>query len=321
MKLGLFTPVFGNLDFPTMLNRVRALQHVTAIELGTGGWPGNNHIDPDKLLADAAAANAFKKRIADAGLQVSALSCHNNPLHPDAGEARAADDTIRKSVLLAERLGVPVVVTFSGCPGDHEGSAHPNWVTCPWPPEFSEILEWQWTEKAIPYWRETTKFAADHGVKIALEPHPGFLVYNVETALRLRKAAGANLGVNFDPSHFFWQGVDVPTAIRALGDSIFHVHAKDVTLDAQNVAVNGVIDAKSYRHMAERSWLFRSVGWGHDAREWKRIVSALRLAGYDYVMSIEHEDALASVDEGLRAAVDTLSRVVLTEPPVDAWWT
>ena len=321
MKLGLFTPVFGNLDFPTMLNRVRALQHVTAIELGTGGWPGNNHIDPDRLLADAAEANAFKKRIADAGLQISALSCHNNPLHPDAGEARAADDTIRKSVLLAERLGVPVVVTFSGCPGDHEGSAHPNWVTCPWPPEFSEILEWQWTEKAIPYWRETTKFAADHGVKIALEPHPGFLVYNVETALRLRKAAGANLGVNFDPSHFFWQGVDVPTAIRALGDSIFHVHAKDVTLDAQNVAVNGVIDAKSYRHMAERSWLFRSVGWGHDALEWKRIVSALRLNGYDYVMSIEHEDALASVDEGLRAAVDTLSRVVLTEPPVEAWWT
>jgi len=321
MKLGLFTPVFGNLDFPTMLNRVRALQHVTAIELGTGGWPGNNHLDPDRLLADAAEANAFKKRIADAGLQISALSCHNNPLHPDAGEARAADDTIRKSVLLAERLGVPVVVTFSGCPGDHEGSAHPNWVTCPWPPEFSEILEWQWTEKAIPYWRETTKFAADHGVKIALEPHPGFLVYNVETALRLRKAAGANLGVNFDPSHFFWQGVDVPTAIRALGDSIFHVHAKDVTLDAQNVAVNGVIDAKSYRHMAERSWLFRSVGWGHDALEWKRIVSALRLNGYDYVMSIEHEDALASVDEGLRAAVDTLSRVVLTEPPVEAWWT
>lgn len=321
MKLGLFTPVFGNLDVPTMLSRVKALQHVTAIELGTGGWPGSSHLDLDKLLGDAGEASAFKKRITDAGLQISALSCHNNPLHPDAGEAKTADDTIRKSVRLAERLGVPVVVTFSGCPGDHDGAKHSNWVTCPWPPEFSEILEWQWNAKAIPYWQDTAKFAADHGVKIALEPHPGFLVYNVETALRLRKAAGTNLGVNFDPSHFFWQGVDVPTAIRALGDSIFHVHAKDVTLDSQNVAVNGVIDAKSYRQMAERSWLFRSVGWGHDALEWKRIVSALRLAGYDYVMSIEHEDALASVDEGLRAAVDTLSRAVLTEPPVEAWWT
>ena len=321
MKLGLFTPVFGNLDAAAMLSRVRALQHITAIELGTGGWPGNQHLDPDALLADPAKAGEFGKRITDAGLQISALSCHNNPLHPAAAEAKAADETIRTSVQLAERLGVRVVVTFSGCPGDHDGASHPNWVTCPWPPEFSDILEWQWTEKAIPYWRETTAFAADHGVKLALEPHPGFLVYNVETALRLRQATGTSLGVNFDPSHFFWQGVDVPTAIRALGDSIFHVHAKDVAIDTQNVALNGVIDAKSYRRMAERSWLFRSVGWGHDALEWKRIVSALRLAGYDYVMSIEHEDALASVDEGLRAAVDMLSGIVLTEPPVEAWWT
>ncbi len=113
----------------------------------------------------------------------------------------------------------------------------------------------------------------------------------------------------------------MPAAIRALGDAIFHVHAKDVAMDPRNVAVNGVIDPKSYRRMAERSWLFRSVGWGHDELEWKRIVSALRLAGYDYVMSIEHEDALASADEGLRSAVDLLSRVVLTEPPADPWWT
>ena len=127
--------------------------------------------------------------------------------------------------------------------------------------------------------------------------------------------------MNFDPSHLFWQGVDMPTAIRALGKAIFHVHAKDLAFDAANRAVNGVIDAKSYTRMSERSWLFRSVGWGHGEAEWKRIASALRLAGYDYVISIEHEDALASVDEGLRAAVDMLHRVVLTEPPVTPWWT
>jgi sugar phosphate isomerase/epimerase len=321
MKLGVFSPVFGGLDLPAMLARVRSLGRLQAIELATGGWPGRDHMDPDALLADSGKSKAFADTIAGAGLTISALSCHNNPLHPDPGEAREADETLRKSIRLAQTLGVPVVVTFSGCPGDAEGARHPNWVTAPWPPEFAEILEWQWEKKAIPYWKATTAFARDHGVKIALEPHPGFLVYNVETALRLRAAAGTHLGVNFDPSHFFWQGVDVPTAIRALGDSIFHVHAKDVALDRQNVAVNGVIDAKSYRRMAERSWLFRSVGWGHDETEWKGIVSALRLAGYDYVMSIEHEDALASVDEGLRAAVDLLSRVVLTEPPVDAWWT
>jgi sugar phosphate isomerase/epimerase len=321
MKLGVFTPVFGTLKLEEMLAKVRALGKVEAVELGTGGWPGSDHLDLDALLDNKSRACDYRKRMADAGLSISALSCHNNPLHPDAAAARTADEVFRKTVRLAEQLDVPVVVTFSGCPGDSEGATHPNWITTPWPPEFLDVLEWQWEKKAIPYWCGASRFAGEHGVKVALEAHPGFIVYNVASALKLRQTVGPNLGVNFDPSHFFWQGVDVPAAIRALGDSIFHVHAKDVALDPQNVAVNGVIDNKSYRRMAERSWLFRSVGWGHDELEWKRIVSALRLAGYDYVMSIEHEDALASVDEGLRAAVDLLSRVILTEPPVDAWWT
>ena len=300
MKIGVFTPVFGTLKLPEMLAKVRALKHVQAIEVGTGGWPGNDHLDIDALLDNKARAAEYRTVVADAGLTISALSCHANPLHPDAATARAADELFRKTVRLAEQLEVPVVVTFSGCPGDFGGAVHPNWITQPWPPEFLEILEWQWEKKAIPYWCGAAGFAGNHGVKVALEAHPGFLVYNVDTALRLRQAVGPNLGVNFDPSHFFWQ---------------------DVALDRQNVAVNGVIDTKTYQRMAERSWLFRSVGWGHDELEWKRIVSALRLAGYDYVMSIEHEDALASVDEGLRAAVDTLKRVILTEPPVKAWWT
>jgi sugar phosphate isomerase/epimerase len=304
-----------------MLAKVRALGHIEALELGTGGWPGSDHLDVDGLLANDGCAASFRQQLADAGLTISALSCHGNPLHPHRETARTYDELFRKTVCLARKLEVPVVVTFAGCPGDSDTATHPNWVTTPWPPEFLDVLDWQWNEKAIPYWRDAARFASDHGVKVALEAHPGFIVYNVETMLRLRAACGPNLGINFDPSHFFWQGVDVPTAIRALGEAIFHVHAKDVALDRQNVAVNGVIDTKTYRRMPERSWLFRSVGWGHGELEWKRIVSALRLAGYDYVMSIEHEDALASVDEGLKAAIDLLSRIVLKESPVDAWWT
>lgn len=321
MKLGVFTPVFGGVDVKAMLAKVQSLHNVQAIELGTGGWPGRDHLDLDALLDKKSCTDDYRAMIEDAGLTISALSCHGNPLHPDRATAQQYDDVFRKTVRFAEQMHVPVVVTFSGCPGDCEDAKHPNWITTPWPPEFLDVLEWQWEKKAIPYWRDAAGFAANHGVKVALEAHPGFVVYNVDSALKLRQAAGPNLGVNFDPSHFFWQGVDVPAAIRALGDAIFHVHAKDVALDSRNVAVNGVIDTKSYRRMIERSWLFRTVGWGHDELEWKRIVSALRLSGYDYVMSIEHEDALASVDEGLRAAVDLLSRVILTEPPVNAWWT
>jgi sugar phosphate isomerase/epimerase len=322
MKLGLFTPVFGQLATADMIARVKALRHVEAVELGTGGWPGRSHLDDlTEMIEGHCRATTYKQMLADAGLAISALSCHANPLHPDATVAKDADDLFRQTVRLASKMQVPTVVTFSGCPGDSDEAKHPNWVTTPWPPEFLDVLDWQWEKKAIPYWTGAATFAADHGVTIALEAHPGFLVYNVDTMLKLRAATAPNVGINFDPSHLFWQGVDMPAAIRALGDCIYHVHAKDLAFDRQNVAVNGVLDVKSYRRMRERSWLFRSVGWGHDARVWKEIVSALRLAGYDHVVSIEHEDALLSIDEGLKAAVDLLSTVVLTEPPADPWWT
>jgi sugar phosphate isomerase/epimerase len=305
-----------------MIAKVQALQHVQAIELGTGGWPGRDHLDDlTDLIEGECRASTYRRMVEDAGLTISALSCHSNPLHPDRAVACAADELFRQTVRLAARMQVPTVVTFSGCPGDSDTAKHPNWVTTPWPPEFLDMLEWQWEAKAIPYWRDAARFAADHGVTIALEAHPGFLVYNVDTLLKLRAAVGPAIGINFDPSHLFWQGVHIPSAIGALGEAIFHVHAKDLAFDRRNTDVNGVLDVKSYRRMTERSWLFRSVGCGHDELEWKRIVSALRLAGYDYVISIEHEDALASVDEGLRAAVDVLSRVVLREPPAEAWWT
>jgi sugar phosphate isomerase/epimerase len=320
MKIGLFTTVLGALTVGDMIAKVKALGHIEALELGTGGWPGDAHVDLG-ALADPSRARQYRQMIADAGLSISALSCHGNPLHPDAAQALEADKIFRRSVRLAERLDVPVVITFSGCPGDGDGARHPNWITTPWPPEYLDVLEWQWAEKAVPYWTGAARFAADHGVRVALEPHPGFLVYNPETALRLRAAAGDAIGVNFDPSHMYWQGIDVPTAIGALGPAIFHVHAKDVLLDRANISTNGVLDAKSYRRMGARSWLFRSVGWGHDEGEWKRTISALRLAGYDSVLSIEHEDALLSIDEGLQQAVTFLSRLVPTEPPAEPWWT
>jgi sugar phosphate isomerase/epimerase len=320
MKLGIFAPVFRKLSFGDMLAKVRSFDGIHAIELGTGCWPGSDHIQVDALLANPRLAVDYRKRVQDAGLSISALSCHGNALHPDAAVANEHDEVFRKSIVLAELLEVPVVVTFSGCPGDSDRAQCPNWIVSPWPPQFLRTLQWQWDCKILPYWREAAKFAADHGVRVALEPHPGFAVYNVETALRLRDEVGETIGVNVDPSHFFWQGVDVPVAIRALGKAIFHVHAKDTALDPSNVARNGVLDTKNYEFIADRSWIFRTVGWGHSELVWKQIVSALRLVRYDYVLSIEHEDAMASVDEGVSSAVSLLRRVVLSEPLADAWW-
>lgn len=322
MKLGVFTVLFADAPLEVALDRVAALG-LDAVELGTGNYPGNAHCDPDELLADEGKRRRLLSAVEERGLTISALSCHGNPLHPDEAFARASHETWRKTVRLAVELGVEVVNCFSGCPGDGPGARAPNWVTCAWPPDYLEVLQWQWKECAIPYWAEEVRFAREIGLtKVAFEPHPGFLVYNPETVLRIRDAVGPELGANLDPSHLLWQGIDPVQAVRTLGraGALFHVHAKDVYLDWTNIRANGVLDTKHYSRFGERSWSFRSVGYGQDEKFWRDFVSALREVGYDGVLSIEHEDGLASVGEGLGKAIELLQRVLLREPPAEMWW-
>ena len=319
MKLGVFDPVFGELPLEEMLDRVVELG-LDAVEIGAGNYPGDTRCRPADLLADADARRRFTAAFDDRGLSISALSCHGNPIHPDGGRAAHDDGVYRDTVRLAAEIGVDRINLFSGCPGDGPDASQPNWVTCAWPPEFSEIVAWQWDAVVLPYWREAAGFASEHGVRLGFEMHPGFVVYNPRTLLRLRSEIGEVVGVNLDPSHLFWQGIDPIEAIRALGPAIHHVHAKDTALDAHNVAVNGVLDLESYRNVGQRSWVFRSVGDGHDLLFWKRFVAALRVAGYDHVLSIEHEDSLASVHEGLGRAVSILRQAVLREQPATMWW-
>jgi sugar phosphate isomerase/epimerase len=273
------------------------------------------------MLEDSSALAEFQKVLADQGGNISALSCHGNALHPDKALAKLYRETSRRTVLLAEKLGVPVVVDFSGCPGDSPNAAAPNWVTCPWPPEYSKVLDWQWNEVVAPYWKEHGKFAADHGVKIAIEMHPGFVVYNPETMLRLRSIAGPSVGCNLDPSHLFWQQIDPLQAIRVLNEAIFYVHAKDTQIYKANLPLTGVLDTKPYSDERNRGWVFRTCGYGHGAEWWKEFISTLRMFGYDYVLSIEHEDSLLSPTEGLTKAANFLNGIVIREQPGAAWWT
>ena len=254
---------------------------------------------------------------------ISSLSCHGNPLHPDEAFALESHETWRKTARLAVELGVDVVTTFSGCPATAPTHARRTGSRAPGRPSTARPSSGSGTR-----WRSRTgatklrSRARPACAKIALEAHPGFLVYNPETVLRLREAAGPEIGANFDPSHFVWQGIDPLAAVRMLGKAgaIFHVHAKDVYLDRANISVNGVLDTKHYGRFAERSWSFRSVGYGQDEKFWRDFVSALRIAGYDGVLSIEHEDGLLSIDEGLGKAVEVLQRVLLRELPGEMWW-
>ena len=322
MKLGLFTVLFQDLAFEPMLDRVLS-EGIESLEIGSGGYPGKAHCDPRVLLGSPSKLADWRKAIQDRNLELSALSCHGNPLHPDKQIAKAFHDDFVDTVLLAERLGVDRVVLFSGCPGDSDGARFPNWVVAPWPNDYGELLKWQWEEKVVPYWCEQARFARAHGVrKLCFEMHPGFVVYNVESLLKLRQAVGETIGANVDPSHLFWQGTDIVAAVRALAKegAIFHVHAKDTAVDPFNTAVNGVLDPKPLSDTVKRSWLFRTIGYGHGELDWRRIISALRQVGYDGVLSIEHEDALMSPSEGLRKAVKVLKEVMLMEQPGEVFW-
>jgi sugar phosphate isomerase/epimerase len=319
MRIGMLIAPFANLPFEEALDKAVSLG-VTAVEITTGGIPGRPHCPVDELLESAEKRKAYLQAVESRSLIISSFSCHDNPLHPDKAIAGKADEDFRKSVLLAEKMGVPVVNTFSGCPAGRPGDKGVNWITCPWPPEFTEMLNYQWDEVTIPYWQDAGKFAEDHGIKVGFEMHPGFIVYNVQTLLRLRDAVGPVLGANFDPSHLFWNGVDPVAAIRALGDAIHHVHGKDVYVDPFNVAVNGCNDAQPYTDMLKRSWTFRSIGYGHDAKVWKDIMSALRMVGYDYVVSIEHEDGLMSFEEGMAKGVAMLQETAMFETPGEMFW-
>jgi len=318
MKVGVFTPLLSQLSLTAVLAKLKALE-IDTVELGTGNYPGDAHCSLS-MLEGTQSLGEFRALLADHRFAISALSCHGNALHPDAARAAHDRDVSRRTVLLAEKLGVPVVVDFSGCPGDSPTATQPNWVTCPWPPEYLDVLKWQWDEVVAPYWIEHGKFAADHGVRIAIEMHPGFVVYSPETMLRLREIAGASVGCNLDPSHLFWQGIDPIAAVRVLGDAIFHVHAKDTQLYPANLPRTGVLDTKPYTDERHRGWIFRTCGYGHGAEWWKEFVSTLRMFGYDNVLSIEHEDSLLSAEEGLSKAAAFLNSLVIREQPGAAWW-
>ncbi len=321
MKLGVYTVLLADMPLE------EALQYLTergihVVEIGCGGYSGTAHADPDLLLNDDQALQDFQDLLEQYDVEISALNCSGNPVHPQGDVADQFHTAYEKGVLLAEKLGVETVITFSGCPGGSPQAKHPNWVTCFWPPEiWHTILDYQWNDVLIPYWKQAIQFAESRGVRVAIEPIAGLCVYNPETFWKLRKAVGSDsLGINLDLSHLFWQGADPVAVIRALNKAIFHFHAKDTRMDAANTAVNGVLDPKHFREGLHRSWNHHSVGYGHDALVWKDIIRNLRLVGYDGAISIEHEDPLASRDEGLKRAIDFLQKIILTEAPPELWW-
>lgn len=320
MDVGVLTVPLGGQSLEEALEYLDGLG-VGAIELGCGGHPGDSHLPRDEYLDNENAQLELQRVLEEYEMSVSALATHNNPLHPNEDTAEKADTELREAIRLAAQLDVNTITCFSGLPAGGPNDEVPNWVTAPWPGEHLDAHEYQW-EVATDYWGDLAEYADDYGVDVAIEMHPNMLIYEPTGVCKLRAETNERIGANFDPSHLYWQGIDVTEAIRYLGeaDAIHHVHAKDTKVYDANARVKGVLDTTHYTEESDRSWLFRSIGYGHGEEHWKDVVSTLRMVGYDGALSIEHEDSLTSASEGLEKAVDVLQRAVFETEPGNAYW-
>ncbi len=320
MKLSIVNSALAKMSLDEALGYLKSLG-VQQLDLGVGGYPGRAHADATKLIHDEAEREKLLDTFKKHGMEISALAVHGNPVHPDKEVAARFDQDFRAACVLGGQIGIDRIITFSGCPGSDPDAKQPSWVTCSWPPEYLEILDYQWNDVLIPYWKEAASFAEAHGIKkIALELHPGFCVYNPATLLRLRGEIGAIIGANLDPSHLLWQGMDIIDVINELGDAIYYFHAKDTQMNMHNVRKNGVLNVSHYSNLADRSWVFRTIGYGNDLICWKNIISQLHVVGYNDTIAIEHEDSYMSVKEGLEKAIDFMKEVIIKEDPSEMWW-
>ena len=314
MRIGLLTDSLSNLTLPQALDTAADLG-IETIELATGNWSSSPHIRLDELTADPAAITALRHEVASRGLDIEAFNASGNPLHPITGpeHGRVTRDTFR----LAGELGVDKVVMMSGLPAA-PGDTSPNWITTCWPPEVLDILEHQWEQVAIPYWLDLVEFAKSCGVtRLALELHPHQLVYNVRSFQRLRAAVGDVVGVNMDPSHLMWMGADPITAVNELGSAVYHVHAKDTRIETE-AKVNSCYETHPFEQVEDRAWNYVTLGRGHTggAEFWAAFIAALRNAGYDGALSIEHEDASQPRVDGVAESVEAL-RAALAAPAAE----
>ena len=190
------------------------------------------------------------------------------PLPAARAEAQAA---LRGAIELAALLGVDTVVTMSGCPGgrgagDSTGVFAVSWLCC----DDEPLWEWQFREHVVPFWRELSAWAATAApeLRICLELHPGLTIFGADSFARLRAEVGPNIGINLDPSHFWWQGVDPLAIVEAHGDAIGFAHGKDTLLHPERIRLNGLLDARYPIDPETASWHFAAVGGGRPLEEW-----------------------------------------------------
>jgi len=299
MKLGLMTAALPGLSLEEVA-RWASDSGFGMLEIAC--WPpgkadrryaGVTHIDVTDFNQDV--ADAVLVTMKNYGLEISSLGYYPNPLHPDIEHRDMVIDHLKKVILAAEKLKVPIVGTFVG--RDKDKNLEDNLE------EFAKV------------WPPIVQFAAQHKVKIAIEncpmifsldEWPGGNNLAVSPAIWRRMfeiIPDENFGLNLDPSHLVWQFIDYVRAVYDFGEKIFHVHAKDMRVDYEGLYQNGITSL--------------GLGWqiprlpGLGDVNWSKFISALYAVGYDYVISIEHEDRAFEKTEQLVKRGFYISRDVL----------
>lgn len=310
MRICLNTDSLGNMAFEEMVETVGGLS-VESLEIACGNWSNAPHIDLDKMLESESARSEYLDTIKCHGLVLEALNCSGNQLEPNKTGYRH-QLVVEKTFQLAELLGVTKIVMMSGLPGGSVGDTTANWITTCWPLSCQDILKYQWEEVLIPYWRDLVKVAENYGItSIALENHGSQCVYNADTLLRLREAAGPMVGMNLDPSHQMWMGGDGIDMALALGSSaIHHVHAKDLRKERHRFAAQGGLETRFFDDYNNRSWNYVGLGYGQDRRWWKEFFSVLSMMGYDGPVSLEIEDKTMPALTALKKSITFLKDVL-----------
>ena len=290
MRVGLFTDSLQHHGLDDLLEWLdREAPHVHDLEIGTGGYSPAPHCDLQHLLAEKRGRRRWLDAIEGRGFRLAALNVSGNPL-----EVERHDGDLRATIELAGLLGIDRVVCMSGGDARLTGGG--------WFPDLESVVEQYWQERVLPYWSELAELASQvPALRLCLELEPGAVVYNVSTFERVAEC-GESLAVNLDPSHLFWQSMDPLEVVRRFDGRIGWAHGKDTVVDLPRVSLDGVLD--------RRSWRFATVGDGHPVEWWARFLDALRSAGYDGVVSVEHEDPKRSPEQGVAGAARALAEPI-----------
>jgi sugar phosphate isomerase/epimerase len=328
MKLGVYTAVLHDKPLAEALRVIKDLG-LRSAEINSGGFVASPHL-PANLLESETARQEYLGQFEAAGVELTALNCNGNPLDPNPARGRKHADDVLRSIEIAAALGVRRVVTMSGTPGTEAGTTKPAWNVLPWDSAYLDVRDYQWHEVAIPFWRSVQERAAHFDVRVALEMHPGNVVYNPATLERLvTETRATHVGAEMDPSHLFWQGIDPTLAVDHLGSLVVNAAAKDTRINPA-ARINGVLDDVGFsrpdagdpgtiemgggyvlsRWPTSSSWDFVAVGRGHDQQFWTSFLAALQRVDPDMAVNIEHEDVELARIEGLQVAAGTLTKAM-----------